>query len=86
MHDDQLLARYIEEDPDSPGAADARLMNFGVPVWAIIGYLPAVGHQPHKVAAAYRLPEEAVRAALAYYQRHRCAIDARIAANASPVT
>jgi hypothetical protein len=35
-----------------------------------------------RVAADYALPCEAVKAAIAYYQRHKNLIDARIAANA----
>lgn len=76
-----LIARYIEENPTKPGSADARLIGYGVPVWALIGYLPAVGGQARKVAADYDLPVEAVEAALAYYEQHRAVIDARIAAN-----
>jgi uncharacterized protein (DUF433 family) len=78
---DGLIARYIEENPAKPGPADARLIGYGVPVWALIGYLPAVGHRARNVAADYDLPPEAVEAALAYYKRHRAVIDARIAAN-----
>jgi hypothetical protein len=36
-----------------------------------------------RVARGYELPEEAVRAVIAYYRRHQAAIDARINANAA---
>jgi len=78
---EDLIARYIEENPAKPGPADARLIGYGVPVWALIGYLPAVGHRAWKVAADYDLPVEAVEAALAFHKQHQAVIDARIAAN-----
>ncbi|MGH2584285.1 MAG: DUF433 domain-containing protein [Dehalococcoidia bacterium] len=78
---EDLIARYIEENPAKPGPADARLVGYGVPVWALIGYLPAVGNRARQVAADYDLPLEAVEAALAFYGRHQAVIDARIAAN-----
>lgn len=79
-----MLAQHIEEDPDAPGPGDARLVESGVPVWALVGYLPAVDGQAKQVAAAFALPEAVVAAALAYYARHKCAIDARLAANTAP--
>jgi uncharacterized protein (DUF433 family) len=75
------ITRHIEENPAKPGLADARLIGFAVAVWALIGYLPAVGHRADEVAEDYDLPVEAVEAALIYYRRHRDVIDARIAAN-----
>jgi uncharacterized protein (DUF433 family) len=78
---EDLIARYIEENPAKPGPADARLIGYGVPVWALIGYLPAVGHRARRVAADYDLPVEAVEAALAFYKRYQAVIEARIAAN-----
>lgn len=74
----------IEEHPDRPGPADARLAGYGVPVWALVGYYHVTGGDLARVAADYDLPEEAVKAALRYYERHRAAIDARLAANAAP--
>jgi uncharacterized protein (DUF433 family) len=81
MSHDGLIAGYIEENPAKPGPADARLIGYGVPVWALIGYLSAVGHRARDVAADYDLPMEAVEAALAYYKHHQAVIDARLAAN-----
>ena len=70
--------QYIEDDPDHPGASRARLHRFGVSVWALVAYYQAANGDIDRVAADYALPREAVEAALAYYGRHRNAIDARI--------
>jgi uncharacterized protein (DUF433 family) len=83
--DDALIARYIEQHPRRPGIDEARLIGFGVPVWAIVGYSFAVGGEIDRVASDYEVLEGAVRAALAYYRRHHAVIDARLAANATPV-
>ncbi len=89
---DSLIQRYVEENQRFPGAARAWLIESGVPVWALIGYFQqALGgnaDQPDpahlaRLAADYELPIEAVEAALAYYRRHRRAIDEIIAANAA---
>jgi len=50
-------------------------------VWAIIGELESSGWDIAAVAAGYGIPEEAVRAAIAYYRRHQAEIDARLADN-----
>lgn len=81
MSDSDQIAEYIELNPHRPGLDEARLKESGVPVWALIGYLPAVGSAVSRVAADYDLPVEAVEAAIAYYHRHREIVDARIAAN-----
>jgi uncharacterized protein (DUF433 family) len=80
-----LIDSYIEQNPDRPGLDEARLIGFGIPIWAMVGYYWAVGEQPARVAEDYEIPEEAVAAALAYYHRHRALIDARLAANAAPI-
>ncbi len=79
-HSDALVAAYIEEDPVRPGQDEVRLNGYGVSVWAIIGYWKGVGDIA-ATAAGYDLPVEAVEAALAYYERHREIIDARLDAN-----
>ncbi len=63
------------------GTTDARLREYGVPVWAIVGHWKAVGKSVTTASGDYELPEAAVEAALAYYDRHRNEIDARIADN-----
>ncbi len=81
-NDEDLIAQYIERNPNKPGLDEARLKNYHVSVWAIIGYLNlAVEGNVEHAAKDYGLPHEAVEAALAYYRRHRCRIDVRIAAN-----
>ena len=70
-----LIARYIAADP--LGRADrAPIAGSGVEVWALIAYLRAFDIA--QTAADYDLPGEAVEAALAYYERHRQVIDARL--------
>jgi uncharacterized protein (DUF433 family) len=86
MDDDALIAQYVEEDPRRPGPADARLADSGVPIWALIGYLrAATAGDLIQTAADYQVPVDAVRAAVAYYNRqdHRPLIDALIALNAA---
>jgi uncharacterized protein (DUF433 family) len=81
--EDILIAQYVEENPRFPGPADAWLRESGVPVWALVGYWQQAANQDaQRVADDYELPIDAVRAALAYYCRHRGRIDDRIAANA----
>ena len=77
-----LVQQYIREDPEWPGAAEARIAGYGVPVWALIGYYRAVNGDLSRVATDYDLPEDAVRAALAYYREHQKELDARLMANA----
>ncbi len=79
----ELIERWIEQSPRGPDPAEARLVEFGIPVWALVGYLEAVENDVARVADDYEVPREAVEAALAYYRWHREVIDARIAANAA---
>lgn len=78
---DALIEAWIEPNPYRSGAADVRLKEYGVSVWAIVGYLQGVGGDAERVARAYDVPVAAVRAAQAYYARHSAVIDARMAAN-----
>ena len=80
-NEDALIARYIEPNPHRPGLGDARLVDYGVSIWALVGYLAAVHGDVAQTAAAYAVPAEAVEAARAYYDRYKSFIDARIAAN-----
>jgi uncharacterized protein (DUF433 family) len=80
---EELIARYIDADARrGRGLSDARLREYGTPVWALIGYLRAVGGDIDRVASDYEIPREAVEAALAYYERHKALIDARLLLNA----
>jgi uncharacterized protein (DUF433 family) len=78
-----LIEEYIEPNPDRPGLGDARLRDYGVPIWALVGYAEATGRDAAATARAYRLPLEAVQAALAYRDRYPAEIAARIADNAA---
>lgn len=84
---DELIEQYIEENPQRPGLADARLKESGTAVWALLSYLQlAVGNKIEQAAADYGVPAEAVEAALAYYHQspeHKRVIDARIGLNAA---
>lgn len=82
MNGQGLIDKYIEINPNRPGGANAQIRGFGVPVSALIGYLEAVHGDVARVADDYRLPKEAVEAALAYYRQHKPLIDARLEANA----
>jgi uncharacterized protein (DUF433 family) len=74
-----LIEKYIEPDPNHAGSYDARLTPYGVSVWTIVNRLETVnGGDVDEAAADYDVPCEAIEAALAYYERHRSAIDARI--------
>jgi uncharacterized protein (DUF433 family) len=75
------MACYLEPNPNRPGPADVWLKDYGVSVWALVGYWQAAEHDVERVAADYEIPREAVEAALAYYERNREIIDARLAAN-----
>lgn len=80
---EEFLTRNIALDPHHPSAMDARIVDFGVPVWAFIGDLKAQGGKIEVVASDYDLPLDAVRAAELFYRRHREAIDDRLAVNAA---
>ncbi len=78
---DILLARWIEEDAHRPGPADARLREYGVAVWAIVGHLEGTGEDAQQTATDYDVPLEAVIASQQYFHRNAVAIDARRARN-----
>ena len=83
LSEEQLIRRYVDPKWDRypGGRAHARLRDFGVPVWALVGHLRAVGNDVDRVALDYELPREAVDAALAFYRRNKELIDARILLN-----
>jgi uncharacterized protein (DUF433 family) len=85
LTDDALIERYIDSNWDRypGGRADARLRDYGVPIWALIGHLRAIGNDVDQVAIDYELPREAMDAALAYYRRNKKFIDARLLLNSA---
>jgi uncharacterized protein (DUF433 family) len=77
-----LIDRYIVPGPEDRGPADARLGEYGTPVWALVGYFfRAAAADAAVVAADYAVPVEAVRAALVYYAAHQRELDARLILN-----
>ena len=85
MNEQELIERYIDLDTDRypGGRADARLREYGVPVWALIGQLRVLDGDVDQLARDYELPREAVDAALAYYRRNKEYIDARLLLNSA---
>ena len=79
-----LIKRYIGPDLLKGGKGNARLKDYGVHVWALIGHMPPTATSAAQVAEDYSLPVEAVEAAYAFYEQNRCAIDARLAENSDP--
>ena len=75
--EDALIARYTEENPYKPGRANARLVDYGIAVCALIGALDAANRNIAEVATDYELPPEAINAAIAFYQRYKAIIDDR---------
>jgi uncharacterized protein (DUF433 family) len=82
LSDDELIERYIEPNPHGRGRANARVIPSWVPVWALIGNLPASNYDPRDLADAYKISVEEVEAALAFYRRYAWLIDARLEMNA----
>ena len=83
VDEQHLIEQHVDPNWDRYGGrADARTRE-GVPVWALVSYLRLVDGNVEKAAAAYALPREAVEAALAYYQRNKKYIDARILLNSA---
>ena len=78
----QLITRWIEPHPWKGGAAEARLKDSKISVWAIVGHLGGDDGDVRQAADDYDIPVEAVEAAVAYYREHRAVIDDRLAANA----
>lgn len=80
--EDELIERYIEFNPNRPGRDRAQIKDCGIEVWALIAYYREGAKRDIKrVAKDYDIPLDAVRAALAYYDRERNLIDARLELN-----
>lgn len=80
--DYELIASWIRPKRLYPGDAHARIVDSGVPVWALVGHYRG-SKDAGLTADEYRLPREAVAAAIAYYRLHRDLIDARLLANST---
>jgi uncharacterized protein (DUF433 family) len=79
--EEELISRYIEPNPHKSTLAEAWLVGSAIPVWAIIGSVPGIGDDPSALAGAFGVSVDEIRAALAFYARHRSLIDARLAEN-----
>lgn len=76
---DALFARYIQQDPHHHGRHEAWVEadGAGVQVWVIVACLHG-GYDLAQAADDYSLPQEAVTASIAYDERHRDLIDAKL--------
>lgn len=83
---DALILAWLEIDPNREMRSEVRLQKYYIHVWAIVGAIEAYRGDLADAAAAYDVPVEAVRAALAFYSRNRAVIDARIEANEGEFT
>lgn len=87
MDDQELIKRYVDIGVDADGSpdgrADARIREYGIPVWALIGQWRALDRDTDQVARDYDVPREAVEAALAYYRSNKKFIDARLLLNSA---
>ena len=82
MDQEEAMDQYIELDPQRPWAGKARLIESGVPVWALVeGGVRVANQDANVVAHDYDLSLPAVMAALTYYHRHQATIDARLEQN-----
>lgn len=80
---DDLICRYVDVRPDGFDVSQARLHEFGVPIWAIIADLRAAGGNLDETAWEYNLPREAVIAAVYFYWQHQAIIDAELTLHAA---
>lgn len=74
---DDLIARYVHEDDLGRDESWVTTERGSVQIWALLGYLRS-GEGIAGTAKAYDLPEQAVTAAVAYYQRLRPLFDAKL--------
>ena len=72
-----LVERWIEQDEGKPGRHNARL-TAGPRVWLVIGTLQRLDWDVAKAASEWMIPEEAVLAAIRYYEQHRPLFDAKL--------
>ncbi|HEY7909034.1 MAG TPA: DUF433 domain-containing protein, partial [Thermomicrobiales bacterium] len=71
----ELIAEYVVPDPHHPGVAHFHLRESAISVWALVAYYEAVGQDLGRVARDYDVPDEHIRAALAFYAEQADAID-----------
>ena len=78
-----ILGVQIGLDPHRSGLDRVRLIDFGVPLWALIAHLQGVDGDIGKTASDYNIPSDAVRAAKIYYDAHPDYIDSFLLLNRS---
>ena len=82
--DEATLDAMVEPHPDR-GRPYARLVEYGTPIWVLINRMGEPTEENiARVAWEYSLPENAIEAALRYYDRNRKFIDAVIVINNEP--
>jgi uncharacterized protein (DUF433 family) len=81
ISEDQLIAAHIIARPHGQSRAEARVLENGMHVWALIGHLRRMDWDTADAANSYGISLEAVDAALAYYHRNQALIDARLLLN-----
>ena len=74
--DDVMLSHIIEQDPNEPGRHNARFVEYGHHVSAVIGTLQRNNWDIALTADEWHMPEIAIQAAIEYYARHRELFDA----------
>lgn len=82
LTDDELIEKYIYASPRRGGLANVVVEPYVISVWALIGAMTLGGATAEEVVRDYRITDEAMQAALAFYRRHKEVIDARIDENA----
>lgn len=63
------------------GPHQARIKDHGTPLWILAARLPVHSFDGRALAAEHELPWEAFQAAMAFYDRHKAVIDARVLLN-----
>lgn len=77
----EIMGVRIGLDPHRSGLDRVRLLDYGVPLWALVAHLQGVGGDVAQTAIDYQVPVEAVRAAQLYHEAHPEYIDAFLLLN-----
>jgi hypothetical protein len=81
MTEDELIAKHIHENRRREGPDEAMVGESAPSIWAVITHWLYADGDIKSVQKANCLSEEEVRAALAYYRKHKPVIDARLLLN-----
>ena len=79
---DELIAKWIVLG-EYDGPHQAWIKDHGTPVWILAARFPMHSFDGRALAAEYGLPWKAFQAAMAFYDRHRAVIDAKVLLNQS---